>query len=248
MLFRSDDALDAFHHRLRGRVEGSVVFLGSGFLTTEEAFLLGKLADHVGSPHRALYVEPSKPYHIPNLKGGVTGEDAAPNRRGAELAGMVARDGGLSAADLLEKGAGDVGLLIVADSDFGAAAHDPEAVARLRRARALVVLGWADTPLAKAADLALPVATHAEKDGTFVNVQRRLQRFRQAFPSVGEALPMVEVLSSVLRRLDPTWKAATPGEVFDRLAAEVPAFAGLSWKGVPPTGVALRELEAAVVG
>ncbi|HEV8241713.1 MAG TPA: 2Fe-2S iron-sulfur cluster-binding protein [Thermoanaerobaculia bacterium] len=243
-----DDALDAFHHRLRGRVEGAVVFLGSGFLSTEEAYLLGKLADHVGSPHRTLYVEPSKPYHIPNLHGGVTGVDAAPNRRGAELAGMASRDGSVSAASLLAQGAGDVGVLVVADSDFGKAAHDAETVALLRRARTLIVLGWADTPLAKAADLALPVATHAEKDGTFVNVQRRVQRFRQAFPSVGEALPMVEVLASVLRRLDPGWKARTAGEVFDVLAAELPAFAGLSWKGVPPTGVALEELEPAAVG
>ncbi len=234
-----DDALDAFHHRLRGRVEGAVVFLGSGFLTTEEAYLLAKLADHVGSPHRAVHVEASKPYHIPNQHGGVTAVDAAPNRRGAELAGLAPREGGTDATRLLAEGAGDVGVLVVADSDLGAAAHDPEVVARLRRARSLVVLGWADTPLAKAADLALPVATHAEKDGTYVNVQRRVQRFRQAFPSMGEALPMVEVLAAVLRRLDPTWKAATAGEVFDRLAAEVPAFAGLSWKGVPPTGVAL---------
>src|SRR6185503_5311416 len=161
-----DEALDSFHHRLRGRVEGSVVFLGSGFLTTEEAYLLGKLADQVGSPHRALYVEPSKPFHIPNLHGGVTAVDAAPNRRGAELAGMAPRDGGVTAASLLAQGAADVGVLVVADSDFGAAAHDPDAVARLRRARTLIVLGWADTPLAQAADLALPVATHAEKDGT----------------------------------------------------------------------------------
>jgi NADH-quinone oxidoreductase subunit G len=241
-----DDALDAFHHRLRGRVEGSVVFLGSGFLTTEEAYLLAKLADHVGSPHRAVHVEASKPYHIPNLHGGVTAVDAAPNRRGAELAGLAPREGAIDAARLLAEGAGDVGVLVVADSDLGDAAHDPDAVARLRRARTLVVLGWADTPLAKAADLALPVATHAEKDGTYVNVQRRVQRFRQAFPSGGESLPMVEVLAAVLRRLDPTWKAATASEVFDRMAAEVPAFAGLSWKGVPPTGVALPEVEAAV--
>ncbi|HET9768753.1 MAG TPA: molybdopterin-dependent oxidoreductase, partial [Thermoanaerobaculia bacterium] len=166
--------------------------------------------------------------------------------RGAELAGLGPRDGGTDAARLLAEGAGDVGVLVVADSDFGAAAHDPEAVARLRRARTLIVLGWADTALAQAADLALPVATHAEKDGTYVNVQRRVQRFRQAFPPGGETLPTVEVLAAVLRRLDPTWKAATAGEVFDRLAAEVPAFAGLSWKGVPPTGVALPEVEAAV--
>jgi NADH-quinone oxidoreductase subunit G len=238
-----DDALDTFHHRLRGRSEGAMVFLGSGFLTTEEAYLLAKLADLVGSPHRSVWTAKSRPYHIPNPHGGITAEDASPNRRGAELAGLTAGEGAIDAARLLSEGAGEAAVLVVGDSDFGPAAHDPDAVALMRRARVLVVLGWADTPLARAADLALPVATHAEKDGTFVNVRRRVQRFRQAFPPGGEALPMVQVLSAVLRRLDPSWRAATPAEVFDRLAGERPAFAGLSWSKVPPTGVALPEVE-----
>jgi predicted molibdopterin-dependent oxidoreductase YjgC len=48
-----------------------------------------------------------------------------------------------------------------------------------------VVLGWADSPLARAADVALPITTHAETGGTFVNVERRLQRFDRAFPAPG---------------------------------------------------------------
>ena len=51
----------------------------------------------------------------------------------------------------------------------------------------LIVFGWADSPLAQAADVALPVAHHAEKDGTFVNVEWRLQRFARAFPPPGQA-------------------------------------------------------------
>jgi NADH-quinone oxidoreductase subunit G len=241
-----DEALEAFHHRLRGRLEGATVFLGSGFLTTEEAYLLARIADHLGTPHRSVWTGPSRPFHIPNPHGGVTAQDAAPNRRGAELAGLLAGEGALDAARLLAEGAGEAGVLVVADSDFGPAAHDPATVALLRRAQALIVLGWADTPLAMAADLALPVTTHAEKDGTFVNVQRRLQRFRQAFPVAGDALPLVGVLASVLRRLDPSWKAGTPGEVFDRMAAELPALAGLSWGKVPANGVALPEVEVSV--
>jgi NADH-quinone oxidoreductase subunit G len=243
-----DEAVDSFHHRLRARTEGSTMFLGSGFLTTEEAYMLAKMADHLGTPHRALWVGESKPFHIPNTHGGITARDAAPNRRGGELAGMAAGAGGLDAGKLLANGAADAGVLVVADSDFGPAAHDPETVARLRRAKVLIVLGWADTPLAQAADLALPVATHAEKEGTFVNVQGRLQRFRRAFPSIGEALPLVEVLAAVFRKLDPGWQPATAGDVFDHMAASVPAFQGLTWKQVPPTGVPMPEAREAVVG
>jgi NADH-quinone oxidoreductase subunit G len=240
-----EEALDTFHHKLRGRVEGAVAFFGSGNLTTEEAFLLARLAAAVGSPHRVVWSERSKPFHIPNTRGGLTAVDASPNRRGAELAGLARGEGGLSGEALLA-GSADVGLLVVADSDFGPAAHDPDVVSRLRRARTLVVLGWADTPLARVADLALPIAHHGEKEGTFVNNQYRLQRFRQAFPAPGEVRTGVEVLAAVLRRLDPSWTAATPAEVFARLAAERPAFAGLSLAKVPPTGVVLASVEAAV--
>src|SRR4029079_10861860 len=194
------------------------------------------LAGQLGPPPRAVYVEKSRPFHIPNLQGGITAEDAAPNRRGAELAGLVAGDDAIDADRLLRDGAADVGVLLVADSDFGPAAHDPATVERLRQARTLIVLGWAGHPLAAAADLALPVCTHAEKDGTFVNNQHRLQRFRMAFPPPGETRPLVEVLAALLQRLDPTWRGTTAAEVFDLMAAEVPAFAGLSWSKVPATG------------
>jgi NADH-quinone oxidoreductase subunit G len=152
---------------------------------------------------------------------------------------MVGGDGAVAAERLLAGDAGEIGVLVVADSDFGPGAHDPDVVGRLRRARTLIVLGWADTPLAQAADLALPMAHHGEKEGTFVNNQYRLQRFRQAFPPPGDVRSGVETFAAVLRRLDASWTAATPAEVFARLAAEVPTFAGLALARVPPTGVPL---------
>jgi NADH-quinone oxidoreductase subunit G len=241
-----EEAIEAFHHRLRGRADGSTAFLASGGLTTEEAFLLARLADATAAGHRSLWTAASRPFHIPNPHGGITAQDASPNRRGVELAGFVA-DGRAGDAGALLAGdvTGDLGVLVVADSDFGPGAHDPEVVARLRRARTLIVLGWADTPLAQAADLALPVATHAEKDGTFVNNQYRLQRFRQAFPPRGDARPAVAVLAAVLQRLDNGWRETTASAVFDRMAAEVPALHGLTWSRLPATGVALQMAEAA---
>jgi NADH dehydrogenase/NADH:ubiquinone oxidoreductase subunit G len=219
--------------------------LGSGFLTCEEAYLFGKLADLLGAANRVVPVDVGPERTIPNLKGGITGREAAPNRRGAELAGLAPRDGALTAEELLlGDGASRCGALIVCDSDFSNVAHSAETVERLRRAKLLVVFGWADTPLAKAADIFLPVSHHGEKDGTFVNVEWRLQRFQRAFPPPGQVRPAVEVLSDLLSRFDAGWANLSAGAVFDRLAAELPAFAGLSWHGVPATGAALHVPEA----
>jgi NADH-quinone oxidoreductase subunit G len=243
------EALDAVARHLRSRsAEGAIAFLGSGFLTTEEAYLFARLADVAGTPHRSVAVELGPERHIPNLQGGLTGREAAPNRRGAELAGLAAATAAeaeaagpiLDAESLLRgDGAARCAVLVVCDSDFGAAAWDPATVERLRRARVLIVFGWADSPLAQAADVALPVATHAEKDGTFVNVEWRVQRFERAFPPPGQARPAVEALSELLARYDARWANLGAAAVFDRLAAELPAFAGLSWHHLPATGAAL---------
>ena len=113
-------------------------------------------------------------------------------------------------------------------------------MARLRQAKFLVVFGWADSPLAQAADVALPVAHHGEKDGTFVNVEWRLQRFERAFPPPGQVRPTLDVLADLLSRFEAGWTHLSAATVFDRLAAELPAFAGLSWQRLPATGAALH--------
>jgi NADH-quinone oxidoreductase subunit G len=240
-------ALDAVHGRIAGVPGGEIAFLGSGFLTTEEAYLFAKLADLVGSQSRSVPVDLGTEWTIPRFqRPPIKGREAAPNRRGAELAGLGTA--GLSADDLLHGDAASrCAVLVVCDSDFGKAAWDPETVARLRKAKFLVVFGWADSPLAQVADIALPVAHHGEKDGTFVNVEWRVQRFEKAFPPTGQVRPAIEVLSDLLSRFDAGWSPLSAGAastVFDRLAGELPAFAGLSWRRLPATGASLHVPEA----
>ncbi len=235
------EALDLVARRLKARdAAGAVAFLGSGNLTSEEAFLLAAVADWVGSPHRSVASGEGPTRRIPNTRGGIAGHETTPNRRGAELAGLTPGEDSIDAAALLDgDGAADCALLIVADSDFGPGAHDPAVVARLRRAQFLVVLGWADTPLARAADVALPTATHAEKDGTFVNVAWRLQAFRAAFPPPGQVRPAVEVLSDLLGRFEAAWANLDAARAFARLAEERPVFNGLDLESLPASGTQL---------
>ena len=236
------EALDALFQKLRQKgQEGIVAILGSGFLSTEEAFLLAKLADLLQSPHRSVWTDSGPARFIPNPQGGLTGHETAPNRRGAELAGLAPGAGGVDAQSLLLEGAAaKCSILFVADSDFGKAAHDPKLVARLREAKFLAVMGWADTALARAADVVLPAATHAERDGTFVNVASRLQRFQRAFPPPGLARPGVEILVDLLSRADLKWGNVSIANVFDLLAEERSAFADLAFASIPATGVVLR--------
>jgi len=241
------EAIDTLFQAIRAkRADGVTAFLGSGFLTTEEAFLLAQVARLVESPHRSVWVDSGEERRIPNTRGDVSGREAAPNRRGAEWAGLAPGAEAIDAeALLLEDGADRCAALFVADSDFGKAASDPKVVERLRKARFVAVMGWADTPLARAADVVLPVATHAEREGTFVNSQSRLQRFARAFPAPSQARPGVEVLADLLARFDAKWGAVDAGTVFDLMAEEVDRFDGLRWNAIPPHGVPLLERGAA---
>ncbi len=221
------EALDTVQARLAA-AKGKIHFLGSGFLTNEEAWLAGKLAGLVNAG-TSVQVDAGAGWTIPNLKGGITGRELAPNRRGAERMGLK----GSAATDTPD-------VLVVLDSDFGKDAWDDAAVERLRKAAFLVVIGWADSPLAKVADVALPVATHTEKDGTFVNLEWRAQRFNAAFPAPPQVRTTVELLTDLLSRFDAQWAGLTPGAVFDRIAAEVPELAGLQWSTLPASGASLK--------
>jgi len=217
---------------------GTFGILGTGHLSTEEAFLLRRLSDWAGSPHRSVHRENGEPRSIPNLTGGLRSSSSAPNVRGAELAGLMPGPGSLSARQLVE-GSGPTGfdVLLVAESDLGAAATAPEVVARLRTARRLVVAGWADGPLAQAADIVLPTATHAERSGTFVNVAGRLQKFERAFPAPGQARPALEVFGEILRRLGEEWPFESTPNLFDRMAETLPRLGGLRWRDLAGGGV-----------
>ncbi|MEX1103901.1 MAG: molybdopterin-dependent oxidoreductase, partial [Dehalococcoidia bacterium] len=88
---------------------------------------------------------------------------------------------------------------------------------------------------AEIADVVLPACSFAEKDGTFTNSERRVQRVRQAIPRVGQSLPDWEIVSEIARRMcaelgiDPRQFAyESSSEVFDEMARLTPFLRGLS--------------------
>ena len=85
------------------------------------------------------------------------------------------------------------------------------------------------------------MATHAERDGTFVNSQNRLQRFQRAFPAPAQVRPAVDVLAELLGRFDAKWSAVDAATAFDLLAEENAAFDGLRWSTLPASGVPLAD-------
>jgi formate dehydrogenase alpha subunit len=89
---------------------------------------------------------------------------------------------------------------------------------------------------AEVAHVFLPAAAFAEKDGTFTNSERRVQRVRAALEPAGEARPdwwiTAELARRVARRLgadvDDRFRYGSAAEIFDEMARLVPFLGGLS--------------------
>jgi formate dehydrogenase major subunit len=81
---------------------------------------------------------------------------------------------------------------------------------------------------AEHADVVLPAASFLEKDGTFVNFDRRFQRVRPALTPPGDARSDFAILHLLAQALGADLGCPTPAAALDECAALAPVFAGLS--------------------
>jgi formate dehydrogenase major subunit len=81
---------------------------------------------------------------------------------------------------------------------------------------------------ARLADVVLPASSFLEKDGTFVNFDRRFQRVRPALLPPAGARTDFAILLDVARALGADLGVATPAEAMAECATVAPLFAGIS--------------------
>ena len=93
------------------------------------------------------------------------------------------------------------------------------------------------TETAALADVVLPGCTFAEKDGTFTNTERRVQRIRKAIDPVGDSHADFEILSDVMAALGYGNSFRTASEVFDEIAAVTPSYGGMSYARLEKGGL-----------
>jgi formate dehydrogenase major subunit len=125
---------------------------------------------------------------------------------------------------------------------------EPGLVGRaLDRAELVVVLDTHASAVAEKAHWILAGATHVEKDGTYTNSQGRVQRVRRVLstsPEAREDWRVIQDLGLALGVLSE--RNAEAEQVFARLAAATPAFAGLSYDSVGDQGAPLAAATADV--
>ena len=92
----------------------------------------------------------------------------------------------------------------------------------------LVVQDLFMTETAQYADVILPGVSYAEKEGTFSNTERRVQRVRKAVDLGTNARLDTDIFIDVMNRMGYPQPQLTSAEIMDEIASLTPSFAGIS--------------------
>ena len=114
--------------------------------------------------------------------------------------------------------------------------------ARLGTPASVVMMGTIFPEALRNAELVLPITTMAEENGTYVNRDRRIQRYNQAKSQPGMARPAWWVAGEVIAGPGPSASApATAAQAFELLAERWPVFAGTTYDDIGFTGRVLSD-------
>ena len=99
------------------------------------------------------------------------------------------------------------------------------------------------TETAKYADVILPGRSYAEKEGTFSNTERRVQRVRKAVEIEGDTKLDTEIFTEIMNRMGYPQPSLSAAQIMDEIASVTPSFGGISHARLDSTEVAGRGLQ-----
>lgn len=216
---------------------GTVAYLGPD-ANSQGARDMGVLPDHL--PGHASLTDEAARQRLQRVWG-----DAGPEEPGLTYSQMLqaAADGRLKA-------------LFVMGAD--PASEGPVAAEALERLEFLVVQDLFMTETARRAHVVLPAASHVEAEGTFTNLERRVQRAPQAVRPLGQARADWQILVEIARRWPKMtaeeaeeqrkkrrrsarralleWEYSSARDVLQEIARAVPQYEGMTWEALGNLG------------
>ena len=173
-------------------------------------------------------------------------DDAAVREKFSRLWGTsVSERPGLMATEIPDaiKAGKLAGLWIMGENPILSDPNSDHARRAFEQLEFLVVQDIFLTETAELADVVLPAASFAEKDGTFTNTERKVQRVRRAVPPPGDARDDLSIINMVSKRMlgsqggytgpvDPLYHTVAPlaADVFAEITTCWPAMAGMSYE------------------
>jgi formate dehydrogenase alpha subunit len=117
---------------------------------------------------------------------------------------------------------------------------DPDAnhvIKALEKIDLLIVQDIFLSATAKLADVVLPGVSFAEKDGTFVNTERRVMRVRKAIEPVGESHQDWKIIQDISNLFGYQMNYDSPEAIFKEIAELTPSYAGITYERLEGQGI-----------
>jgi NADH-quinone oxidoreductase subunit G len=260
-----DEAVAETVHQLKSFRQNEIAFLGSAFATCEDNFVFAKFAKTVNGGRDLDF-----PRHIIPGSGDeiLITEDKSPNALGAELIGIKPSSNGLNFEKIMSAiDSGRIKALYCLEDDVVSLNNDYERI--LAKLELLIVHATNNNKTTVLADIVFSASTFAEKNGTMINFQGRIQRLRPAIATVdmdrnldGMSLSRLDKFGSEYDRWNQnkkidaraSWKiiqsiASLLGlkikynlaeEIFDEISKSIESFHGLDYDIIGESGIMLK--------
>ncbi len=211
--------------------KGKTAVVASCHQSVEEQFITRKIADHLNS---SVYIA----RHLGKGDGLLLSEDRTPNTRGALLNGLTDNLPTEDLSSLAEKiDSEKVDTLLVCREDLTRVGLSEAQLEKVK----LVLLDTQTSATASHADVQLPALTVFEKNGTFVNLNFRLQKFSQAVPGPAGLLPDTLILSKILSTLTGESFPDSPATIWKSLSQSNSNFKDIDFSSIPTDGIQLEK-------
>jgi NADH-quinone oxidoreductase subunit G len=210
-----------------------VAIIASGRMTNEELWLTAQLAKTLGV--RWIDIVPR------NGAGDdiLLSEDRNPNTNGARLLGITTEPGAQLPAIVEAVKSGAVRALLVLGEDPTKLGLSLE---QLKELPSLIVMDILSSVATENATVVLPSFAFAEKRGSMINGEGRLQRLNRAVRAPGQARDDWEILRDLIQACAGTNGIGSVEDVFRQMSETVPHLAGLSLSKIGDLGVHVMEV------
>ena len=259
-----DDAIKIATRKIKEFKSGEIAFIGSAYGTCEDNYAMVKLAKALG----VTSIDFSKHVVEGDQDDILIREDKTPNSLGAELVGVKPSSGGMRLEGILRAiKDGKIKALYVMEDD--PASFSEEFEQAISKLDLLIVHATNQNKTTALADVVFGVSAYAEKNGTFVNFQGRVQRIRPAVSTTEmdraidgmnmsrwdkfgtkfdrwmqghkyDAKPSWKIFTSLSAQLGHKFKYEMAENVFAEISNSVEAFKGLDYDDVGELGAQLR--------
>ena len=225
------EAVSAAAETLKSHAGNSTAIIASGRMTNEELFLARRLANVLQT--ELIDIRP----RAQKGDGFLVSDDGNPNTRGARLLGVASATPGSRLPEIVSGiASGQITSLVVLGEN---PLHCGLGETDLGKLASLITIDILPNTSLRFSKVVLPGSASAEKRGSMVNVNGRLQRLNRALTSPGNARDDWEILNDLLKALGGEG-ASSLEDLFKQMASEIPALSGLNFGKIGDLGITLN--------